>query len=620
MKSRFIFGIVSLSMLVFFNPDIYSQKEGIDLIDSLKAALPKLANDTNKVKTLADLSYNLCSYNLDNGVRIGKKALILAHDLHYNSGIAISRLSLSYCYFFQSNIPQVIDNLLEAEPIFRKTGDFDRLSATYILLAAANGRFDSIKMVDYYFKAKSTLGKTKSDKWRFSALSWILNMSHTIEPDSSDIYNSRLLEIAEHHKTPEYLAWKYNKLAVTYENKNNFDSGFYYRNLSLPLYLQLMNKRKLAEWYYQVARKYWNGNKEGTKNYITRQKASEYFNLSISISKESGDYGYFVVFSYYYLFKIQKDQKQFEQALFSLEQYDTYYQKMISSENARESAALTWKNENKIEAKELELLKRENTLKSKIIIIGTIGIVLMFLLIIIVIIIWRKNLKLRRQETDNQLITLEQKALQSMMNPHFIFNALGSIQNFLLQNKPEEAGLYLSQFARLIRQNLSAINSAMINLEDEVDRLKNYLDLERLRMENKFDYTIEFENGIEEDEMQIPSMIIQPFVENAIWHGISALEGNGFIRISFAMQSLQSVRITIEDNGVGIKQTDAYTTKSETHLHLGMSMTRKRLEIIGKKMNVATSVEISESSPGSINPGTQVLIVVPVSYGKSGKN
>ncbi|MBK6965173.1 MAG: histidine kinase [Bacteroidales bacterium] len=232
-------------------------------------------------------------------------------------------------------------------------------------------------------------------------------------------------------------------------------------------------------------------------------------------------------------------------------------------------------------------------------------------------IIRRKNLQLKRSEFDHQMATLEQKALQSMMNPHFIFNALGSIQNYLLQNKPSEAGLYLSQFARLIRQNLNAINSALINLEEETDRLKNYMDLEKLRMEDKFDYSIEFDKDVEEDEAMIPSMIIQPFVENAIWHGISTLKGRGMIRISFAMQTPKALKISIEDNGVGTKQAGAYSSRGENHLHMGMAMTTKRLEIIGKRMNIPTSVTISETSPESLNPGTRVVILVPVSYGKT---
>lgn len=219
--------------------------------------------------------------------------------------------------------------------------------------------------------------------------------------------------------------------------------------------------------------------------------------------------------------------------------------------------------------------------------------------------------KIKQRETDHQLILLEQKALQSMMNPHFIFNTLGSIQNYLLQNKSEEAGLYLSQFARLIRLNISSINSNMIDLEEEVKRLRIYLDLEQFRMENKFAYEIEFEEAVEEDDVYIPSMIIQPFVENSIWHGISALEGKGMIRISFAMHSPNALKVIVEDDGIGIVKSEQNIAKRSSHLHLSMEMIRKRLAIIGKKMGVETRMEISEASPGNPIPGTRVVLIIP---------
>ena len=108
------------------------------------------------------------------------------------------------------------------------------------------------------------------------------------------------------------------------------------------------------------------------------------------------------------------------------------------------------------------------------------------------------------------------------MNPHFIFNALGSIQRYLLQNNAEEAGTYLSKFARLIRQNMNSLKSNSINIDDEVERLRNYMDLEKFRMNNSFDYSIHIDENIEGDEISIPSMVVQPFVENAIWHGLSS--------------------------------------------------------------------------------------------------
>ncbi len=232
------------------------------------------------------------------------------------------------------------------------------------------------------------------------------------------------------------------------------------------------------------------------------------------------------------------------------------------------------------------------------------------------IVIYRKNLQLKKIEREHQLVTLEQKALQSMMNPHFLFNALGSIQHYLLQNKPAEAGLYLSQFARLVRQNIHGINSPMLSLEAETDRLKNYLDLEKMRMKNRFDYRFEMDEEIMDDAVLIPSMIILPLVENSIIHGISPLEKGGLITISFSMVNDQAIRIVIEDNGIGISQSKAFKSDSPGHLHLSIEMTKKRIEILGKKYKVATSLEVTDASPASSNPGTRVTVVLPVSYGE----
>ena len=229
----------------------------------------------------------------------------------------------------------------------------------------------------------------------------------------------------------------------------------------------------------------------------------------------------------------------------------------------------------------------------------------------------RKNQQLQRHEMEHQMLLLEQKSLQAMMNPHFIFNALGSIQNYLLHNKPNEAGLYLAQFARLIRQNLNAIDSSMTNLDEEVDRLRNYLELEKLRMENKFDYTIEIEEEIESDMLFIPAMIIQPFVENSVWHGIANLAGKGMIHISFKMLEETSLQIVVEDSGIGLKNAENDESQSNHHLRIGMNITRKRLTLLQQKYGTKTSLLYSEISPGAPNPGTKVIIVVPARYGKS---
>jgi two-component sensor histidine kinase len=244
--------------------------------------------------------------------------------------------------------------------------------------------------------------------------------------------------------------------------------------------------------------------------------------------------------------------------------------------------------------------------------ITLIAISLILILVLVLIILYFKNKQLKQKETESLLLSLENKALQSMMNPHFIFNALSSIQSYLLQNKASEAGTYLSQFARLIRQNMNSLKSNFINIEDEVERLRNYLELERFRMEGKFDYTIDVDDQLESDEISIPSMIVQPFAENAIWHGISSLPGDGLINIRFEKKDEKSILVIIEDNGIGITQSSEFP-KSGEHLNMGIGLTEKRLKLIGEKVNVKSEIITEELNPGLPNPGTRVILIVPIS-------
>ena len=238
-------------------------------------------------------------------------------------------------------------------------------------------------------------------------------------------------------------------------------------------------------------------------------------------------------------------------------------------------------------------------------------ILLIFLSILIMVVRMIYISKIRKKETENTLISLEHKALQSMMNPHFIFNALGSIQRYLLQNKSEEAGTYLSQFARLIRQNMNSLRSNFISIDDEIERLRNYLELEKFRMNNKFSFNIELDDRIDGDETGIPSMIVQPFVENAIWHGISSLPEKGEIKVQFNYRDEKCIIIVIEDNGVGMDNTK-FSSKSENNLNMSASITEKRLKLMGEQKHITTEIKYEELNHGMKYPGTRVILIVPV--------
>ncbi|RIJ49466.1 hypothetical protein D1614_07970 [Maribellus luteus] len=239
-------------------------------------------------------------------------------------------------------------------------------------------------------------------------------------------------------------------------------------------------------------------------------------------------------------------------------------------------------------------------------------IVFLFLIILVFLVVRRYyQEQIRAREKDYQLATIEHRALQSMMNPHFIFNSLGSIQKFLLENKPEEAGSYLSQFARLIRQTMNSIKSNSVILDDEVERLRNYIELEQFRMDHRFGYSIEIDEKLENDDYNIPSMIVQPFVENAIWHGISTLPTKGFIKVVFEYLSDKSIRILVEDNGIGFAKSRAYS-QSKNSLNISSSLTQKRVKLLGDKYKVQTGIHAEELYPGNENPGARITLILPI--------
>ncbi|MEY3052127.1 MAG: hypothetical protein RLY31_1912 [Bacteroidota bacterium] len=212
---------------------------------------------------------------------------------------------------------------------------------------------------------------------------------------------------------------------------------------------------------------------------------------------------------------------------------------------------------------------------------------------------------------------LQLKALRAQMNPHFVFNALNSVQHFITSNDATQAAKYLAQFAQLMRQSLEYSELEYISLENEIDFIRNYLAInEKLRFENKLRYEIEVDEDIEEDILGVPSLIIQPYVENAIEHGIRSKK-DGLVSISFSLLDEQMVRCTIEDNGVGRRQAQEQRDLNpnlKRHRSLGTKITQERLDILMQSVNRAEKpVTITDLFDELGKPrGTRVEVLIPV--------
>lgn len=220
---------------------------------------------------------------------------------------------------------------------------------------------------------------------------------------------------------------------------------------------------------------------------------------------------------------------------------------------------------------------------------------------------WGYLQRLKKEASIQQQITdLERSALQAQMNPHFIFNCLNSIQNFILQNERKQAVEYLSRFAQLVRHNLNASVQGKVSLGEELSLLDNYLALEQERFEHRFDYEISVDEALNQPFISFPPLLIQPYVENAIIHGLAQKEEQGKVEIHFSKDN-GHLEVRIRDNGPGYDPAIP-KPRSGQHKSVGMSITQKRLELLSEHRQ--ERVSISTLNVDGQETGTEIHIFI----------
>lgn len=244
-------------------------------------------------------------------------------------------------------------------------------------------------------------------------------------------------------------------------------------------------------------------------------------------------------------------------------------------------------------------------------------IIAVAILITWILVAWRFSI-LRKEEQERssvqqKLNELEQMALRSQMNPHFIFNCLNSIQNFIITNDLEASNWYLSEFAHLIRQTLDNSEKSTISITNEIKYLKRYLELEMMRFGHSFEYSIDIDADLDSDLVSIPTMILQPYIENSIRHGIRYKEsGVGRIDIKF-QKTTDGFICIIQDNGIGRKKANEYKSKVRVEYQSkGMSLTAERINILNRQLIDPITIEINDLSNDQKQAlGTKVIIRFP---------
>lgn len=339
----------------------------------------------------------------------------------------------------------------------------------------------------------------------------------------------------------------------------------------------------------------------------------------------------------------------------ALEQKDSayfYYRKFVILKDSLEGGRLKLQHLQKlalykVETKEeqqlarIDLLNKDNQVKQqqlqkeslmKKVLTGSLAVlVLLSIIILRNIALKRKNEKHRRELAENELkiqklqserikaellqqkAELEMQALRAQMNPHFIFNSLNSINSFIFKNKRTEATEYLTKFSRLIRMILHSSASSTVSLAEDLAALQLYMELESLRVEQKFDFKIEYDPNVDPDFIHVPPMLLQPYVENAIWHGLMLKKEKGNLWVNISHEASFLI-CTVTDNGIGRKKAGEFKSLSANeHKSMGMGITAGRIALLHQQKQLESSVQITDlvfpdGSPG----GTEVVIKIPV--------
>jgi len=316
--------------------------------------------------------------------------------------------------------------------------------------------------------------------------------------------------------------------------------------------------------------------------------------------------------AYYWLYDVYTTIGDHKKALEYYINYKNAREEIYQESTKNLVAMLEAESENEKTEKKIAMLEQDNRFnqlkvaQSRNFIIG-MGILLVVLILMGVLFIRQNKLKNEHKST-----LLEQKLLRLQMNPHFIFNALSNIMHAIEENENKNALSYLHKFSKLLRTTLESSREDYILLEDEITSTEHYLELQKLRYEEKFEFSIETDEKIDLENAVIPPMLIQPFIENAIEHGIRHKVDKGHIIVRFNLKD-QKIVCEIEDDGVGREKAWEAEYKHKEHKSLATSIILDRIQAINKKMKEKIRLEIIDLKSDLNEPlGTKVVIDIPL--------
>jgi tetratricopeptide (TPR) repeat protein len=628
------------------------------VMDSLKSELKKAKNDIDKTMVLNAIADQYKYSDPTKMAEYGNQALQLAKKIKYNVEEGNAYLNIGTSNIILGDYKKALDNFILAKNIFEENNNSatnkkdvaQGLAKSYGSMGIVfSEQSNYAKAIEYYLKSVKIYESLK-DESKCSKL--YNNIGVVYKSQNSDF---KALEYFIKAQKIQVKLQDVNvgitltNIANIYLKQKSLDKASEYYTLAKKALEKNPNPRALGEWYNNMGL-YFKEKNQAAEAVLSWKNAITTFT---SIDDKFGLGDTYIFLSQFYLEKNQLDeallntnkalflsteinvleQKAVSEKLLSdiyvkkgnsnlalehFQKYSVAKDSLTNEENIRKSVEASMNYE--FEKKELlqkeendkrELVLKEEAKSSKLKLI--FGALIALLVFGIGFLIYNRAQLKKTLTLQKELAEYEQKALHLQMNPHFVFNCLGSISSFIVQNGTDSAIKYLSKFSKLMRLTLEYSKESLIPIDKEIESLQNYLELEQLRFNHKFNFNIRKSPEIE-DDVALPPLIIQPFVENAIIHGVIPKKEMGNITIDFSINE-DSLICTILDDGIGINQSKLNKENSVlAHKSMALDIITKRLEMIASSTSKKATIEIEELTEENKITGTKVVLQLPLQY------
>ncbi|MEM7035921.1 MAG: tetratricopeptide repeat protein [Bacteroidota bacterium] len=536
------------------------------------------------------------------------KSLAIKRRLKDSVGIARSYGNLSFMYEDLGNYDVAIDYEFKCLQMMEATGQWKRLAPSYLNIGVNYlHQHDMEKALKYTARGFAIADSLDQDEFRKIGYN-NLGLIAMEEQDygSAKQHFKAALKLNLALEQPGLAAGQYNNLGATALEEKEYVLALEYLVKARDLYLEYDPGSGLADTYQVMGEVHAAEGRYG--------RAIQLLKTAVDTAQACGAKKSLVE-AYRVLSETYAAAGRGDSAYATRLRYAAWRDSIFSEDKARAISEVETRYE--VEKKEaaITILSQENeinTLKlaesrNYLTLAVVLGIVVLALLIVVFLSF--RNFRLR---TRTQSAELEQKLLRAQMNPHFIFNSLNAIQNYIYANDTRNAGNYLGRFAELMRMMLESSREELVPLTEELQGLRNYLELQKLRYEAAFEYEIELESSVENAELLVPPMLAQPFIENAVIHAFKDQQSGGMIRVLLQKKSGQ-LNLIVEDNGIGIDVSQSQKSSTHRpHRSMALQITKERLHLLRHRRKIAVDMDIVDLTHENKDlQGTRVRFSLP---------